>query len=160
MICIFAKLVSLGIDSHMSRKIIDWLIMDDVSFIFIGSLYSEDIFFVKVEFCSTLWCYENHVAMSTEERLYGFVTRWPTQLFFSDKLCLDSCTWDMLLLFVWESFLKRNYTYSPPQSHSFVHLLPLLTESRRSERLCQIRGHSLYFKGYCLIKRQIHHWFT
>ena len=29
--------------------------------------------------------------------------------------------------------------YSPPQSRSFVHLLPLLPESRTSERLCQIR---------------------
>ena len=31
--------------------------------------------------------------------------------------------------------------YSPPQSRSFVHsrLLPLVTESEASERLCQIR---------------------
>ena len=30
-------------------------------------------------------------------------------------------------------------SYSPPLSSSFVHLLPLLPESRTSERLCQIR---------------------
>ena len=29
--------------------------------------------------------------------------------------------------------------YSPPQNSSFIHLLPLLPESRTSERLCQIR---------------------
>ena len=30
-------------------------------------------------------------------------------------------------------------SYSPPQRRSFVYLLPLLPESRTSERLCQIR---------------------
>ena len=24
----------------------------------------------------------------------------------------------------------------------------------------RFRGHSLYFKGHCLVKSQIHHWFT
>ena len=28
--------------------------------------------------------------------------------------------------------------YSPPQSRSFVHLLPLLPESQMRERLCQL----------------------
>ena len=30
--------------------------------------------------------------------------------------------------------------YSPPQSRSFVYLLPLLPESLTSERLCQLTG--------------------
>ena len=32
--------------------------------------FSQKTFFIKVEFCKTLCCYQNHVAMSTEEFLF------------------------------------------------------------------------------------------
>ena len=62
----------------------------------IWRLYLEHIFFVKVEFCNRLR--ENYVAMSTEEFLYGCATRWHIKLFFSNKLCRDSHTREVLLI--------------------------------------------------------------
>ena len=61
------------------------------------------------------------------------------------KLCIVDCTREYVLRRSAKvdesvtSFIITHGKYSPPQSRSFVHLLPLLPESRTSERLCQVR---------------------
>ena len=42
------------------------------------SSYLESIFFVPVEFCSTIYCYENNNAMAAEKYLYDSAARWAT----------------------------------------------------------------------------------
>ena len=51
------------------------------------SSYLGSIFFVPVEFCSTI-CYGNNVAMATDKCLSGCATRWATKLFLA-KSCAE-----------------------------------------------------------------------
>ena len=39
-------------------------------------MYLGSIFFVPVEFCRTIYCYGNNVAMATEKYLHDCATRW------------------------------------------------------------------------------------
>ena len=61
-----------------------------VTLLFEGSWssYLGRIFFVPVEFCSTIYYYGNNVAMATDKCLSDCATRWATKLFLT-KSCAE-----------------------------------------------------------------------